>query len=208
MRIGVVAQQHEDIFGIHQDYLSLVEEFGTPVPIFPVAKEDFWNVYGIDGLLLPGGADINPKRYGAWFSFMSYRPNPFLEIFDTEILPEIVNARLPIFGICRGLQTLNVHFGGTLHQHLRHHPHSATKQHLVHEVTITYIDGDPWKTSVNSSHHQAINTLAPGLFSLAKSYDGLVEAIAHKDLPIRAVQWHPERIFDKFSLGLMHELFT
>lgn len=202
MRIGIPAQEHDEIFGVHRDYLNLIEEFGTPVVISPIDGKDFWETYGIDGLVLPGGSDVNPRRYGALTSFMSYRPNQFLEYFDIEILPQIIQAGLPVFGICRGLQTLNVVFGGTLWQHLWKHPTSSHKTHLVHKVS-----GKSGTFSVNSFHHQCIWKLAGELNSLLVSEDNVVEAISHQYHPISAVQWHPERIRDDFSLNLMQELF-
>lgn len=208
MRIGIVAQEREDYFGVHQDYYDLAEEFGTPVLISPVEKEEWWKTYGIDGLILPGGADVDYRRYGAWFGFRCGRPNTYLEYFDNEILPLVVKAKLPIFGICRGLQSLNVFFGGTLHQHLWRHPYSQHKQDLVHNIHINNWDESPTVVGVNSFHHQAINKLAPGLSALAVSDDNLVEAIGHESLPIFAVQWHPERIHDEYSLGLMDRIFS
>jgi putative glutamine amidotransferase len=206
MRIGIVPQEHGEIFGVHQDYLNLVEEFGSPVILPQLEWEDFKKTVKVDGLLLPGGSDVNPRRYKALFSFMSYRPNSYLEFFDTEILPNLIGEDFPIFGVCRGLQTLNVHFGGTLHQHLWKHPHSGFKTDLVHKITVA---GLKKEISVNSFHHQAIARLGDALDVIAvSSEDGVVEAIRHQFLPIIAVQWHPERIHDNLSIGYMQELFS
>lgn len=205
MRIGIVPQEHGEIFGVHVDYLNLIEEFGTPVILPMLEWEDFLDTVEIDGLVLPGGSDVNPRRYGDLFSFMSYRPNSYLEFFDTVILPGLISKDFPIFGICRGLQTLNVHFGGTLHQHLWRHPHSKKKTDLVHKVTAQ----KNVQFDVNSFHHQCIRKLAKG-FSVeaVSSSDGIIEAISHNIYPIKAVQWHPERIYDNFSLDIMKELFS
>jgi len=209
MRIGIVAQEHDEIFGVHRDYLNLVETFGTPIVISPVDPGDLLRTFAnLDGLVLPGGSDVNPRRYGAMFSFMSYRPNSYLEYFDTELLRIFIEARIPIFGICRGLQTLNVHFGGTLYQHLWKHPHSKDKEDLVHKIFIDGLPDVEFQFKVNSFHHQSINGLGKGLRISAKSDDGIIEAIAHDSFPIIAVQWHPERIHDDFSLGLMGSLFS
>lgn len=208
MRIGIVAQETGEVFGVHQDYLHLAEMYGTPIGIFPVHKTLFRETYKIEALILPGGSDVNPSRYGTLTSFMAYRPNPFLEYFDTEILPEIITNKIPIFGICRGLQTLNVHFGGSLHQHLWHHPYSTNATHLAHEIEFSW-NGAMKTTGVNSFHHQGIKKLGTNLepTSFAKNL-GLIESIRHSRLPIEAVQWHPERLHDQFSLNILDKLFS
>lgn len=209
MRIGIVAQENGETFGIHADYLHLAESYGTPVIISPIDFREFWSTYGIDGLILPGGSDVNPLRYGFLPSYKAYRPNSFLEYFDTSILPLIIERKLPIFGICRGLQTLNVHFGGTLRQHLRFHPYSKFDDDLVHEILVENFRNKRWKFGVNSFHHQAIDVLGRKLTAVGISkLDKLVEIISHDSLPIVAVQWHPERMFDTFSLEAMKRLFS
>lgn len=210
MRIGIVAQeQDEDSFGVRKDYLSLIEYIGgTPLMIYPTDIETFWKAYPIDGLILPGGSDLNTFRYNKIPGLWNYRPNNFLEHFDTQILPNVVDKRIPIFGICRGLQTLNVFFGGTLNQHIPWHPMSTYDSHLVHEVTVG-IPGDKLHDQkVNSSHHQCIDRLAPNFSVIARSRDGVIEGIYHKNLPIAAVQWHPERIYDNFSLKVINTIFS
>ncbi len=206
MKIGIVPQENGEYFGVHQDYMALVERFGTPVIISPVYKEDFWVTYQIDALLLPGGSDVNPHRYGHIPHPYAYRPNIFLEHFDEEILPLIIAEKLPIFGVCRGLQTLNVHFGGTLWQHMWRHPYSTSKTDLVHEVF--YGKGEKDKFRVNSFHHQCIWKLGSGLKELLLSKDNVIEAICHETLPIGAVQYHPERSMDDWTLKFMTEIFS
>jgi putative glutamine amidotransferase len=207
MRIGIVAQNHGEIFGVKQNYLNLIEEVGgTPVVISPVLAENFWKTYSsIEGLVLPGGSDVNPSRYGHLRSWWTYPANPYLEDFDTQILPLVVKKNLPIFGICRGLQTLNVHFGGSLWQHLTKHPQSKGYTDTVHKVRMSSTEK---KFDVNSRHHQCIWKLADNFVATAYSEDGkIIEAISHKTLPIVAVQWHPEGIFDDFSIAQMRKIF-
>lgn len=205
MRIGIVAQEHGEIFGVHQDYLTLVERFGTPIILPPMDWKTFVKTVNIDGLLLPGGSDVDSKRYSIIPSFLSYRPNQYLEYFDTEILPNLIGPNFPIFGICRGLQTLNVVLGGTLFQHLWRHPQSKHKTDLVHEIKFSASNKI---VRVNSFHHQCVRFLAKSLIAVAKSPDGIVEAAEHEEYPIVGVQWHPERIHDEWSLGVMEKLFS
>lgn len=191
--IGIVGQMSGEIYGVHEDYMSFVETHGNPVVIFPTDFQDFKKAYKLDALLLPGGADVASNRY-AWFpSVMSGHPNPYLEYFDTKILPLLIGV-MPIFGICRGLQTLNVALGGGMYQHLWTHPYSKSKQDAVHDVTLK----GGKKMKVNSFHHQAIKPVK-GLEIEASSPDGVVEAISDWKRKIFAVQWHPERLLDSYS---------
>lgn len=193
-RIGIVGQLSGEIWGVHEDYMAFVEEQGNPVVIYPTDVVDFHRTYWLDALVLPGGADVAANRY-AWFpSIFAGHPNPFLEYFDTKVLPGLIGT-MPIFGICRGLQTLNVALGGTLYQHLWTHPYSKSKQDAVHEIKLK--GGE--KMSVNSFHHQAISRPAKGLEIEAVSPDGVVEAISDWKRKIFAVQWHPERLLDDYS---------
>lgn len=208
-KIGIVGFSRNDMFGIHGDYLNFVEQFGTPVIIPRVTRKDFFRNFKIEGLVLPGGADVNPHRYASnklsgWMlqQWFCYPPDPYLEHFDTEILPGLIHAGFPVFGICRGLQTLNVHFGGTL-KNLYKHPVSRSKKDLVHTV-----NSPVGIIGVNSFHHQAIDRMASVLDILAVSKDGIIEAVKHKTMPVVAVQWHPERFEDTWVNAICKELFA
>lgn len=198
-RIGIVAQYSYGILGVASSYIEWAKKFGTPVVVTPSSKLDWSEIYNLDGLILPGGADVNPKRYafikGYWTGF----PDPTLEEFDTEILPSLI-GRIPIFGICRGLQTLNVVLGGTLRQHLFKHPYSKVPNEHTHQV---YNPNNPTKPIgwVNSFHHQCIKQLAPGLTLKLVAHDGTPEAISNAEARIFAVQWHPERLGDPYSVA-------
>lgn len=198
------------MFGVHSDYLHFVEQFGTPVIIPQVSRKDFFHQFkGLEGLVLPGGADVNPWRYASNHLHALVRKYFFCdgvdlvqEHFDTEILPGLIHAGFPVFGICRGLQTLNVHFGGTL-RNVDKHPVSKFKTDAVHEIHFT-----GRKAKVNSFHHQAIGRLAEGFDILATSTDGVAEVISHRSLPIAAVQYHPERLEDDWSIKVCRRLFA
>ena len=152
------------------------------------------------GLLLGGGADIDPGHYGE-------PPNGSLDIDNARDMAELtliqsfMRAGKPIFGICRGSQLINVALGGSLIQHLlSSQKHTAEGgPDLVHGVIADEmgIAGRLFggQFAVNSSHHQAISRLAPGLIETARSEeDGMTEAFEHENLPIFGVQWHPERM--------------
>ncbi|RRD00933.1 membrane dipeptidase [Prevotella sp. OH937_COT-195] len=185
-------------------YMSVIEAGGTPVLIPPVADRDVIvnTLENIDGLLLTGGADINPLWAGE-------EPSANLSnINSTRDLPELLATRLaynrhiPILGICRGIQTLAVALDGKVQQHVVSeikHSQDAPREELTHSVTIEpgtllyRIFGERKRILVNSIHHQAV--AAPGRrFSVsAHAADGVIEAIESVEYkPVLGVQWHPE----------------
>ena len=153
----------------------------------------------LDGLLLPGGWDVDPALYED--------PDPKVgpidrELDDTELrlFAQARDRGLPVMGICRGQQVINVAMGGSLQQHLDgHEVRQFGRSHLAHAIEIDprselgRVAGDH-QIRVNSLHHQAIDKLAPGLVQTASGEDGTVEAIETADGLIVAVQCHPEEL--------------
>jgi putative glutamine amidotransferase len=166
----------------------------------PSDAEQYLNL--VDALIFTGGTDIDPALYG-----QSRHPGLGVTIRDRDEF-ELVLARaaiergLPILGICRGLQILNVVMGGGLEQdlapasgYLRHNTGGAIPE--FHEVTVLAGELVPLlgeRTRVNSLHHQAVRELAPGLSVAACSPDGVIEAAIGIDRPVLGVQWHPEQL--------------
>ena len=153
-----------------------------------------------DGLLLPGGWDVNPSRYGKTL-IPQETVDDELDSIQFAVLEDFLRAGKPVLGICRGHQLLNVAFGGTLIQDLpgaenhRSLPDGADNVHpvsLVPGSSLYRIYGS--SCPVNSSHHQGVERLAKGFRITARSEDGVVEAIEHESLPVWGVQWHPERM--------------
>ena len=153
-----------------------------------------------DGLILCGGADVDPARYG---QLMNGSIDPDLERDAAEftLIEAFVKAGKPIFGICRGCQILNVDFGGTLYQDIptkARHRISPKLPYPVHDVVVDdpLLEGLYGKEfSVNSCHHQAVDRLGEGLKLTAYCpEDRVVEAFTHERLPVFAVQWHPEKL--------------
>lgn len=157
---------------------------------------------GFDGLVLPGGGDIDPARYGGDRSAPVYDVNADQDALDFGILASALAARLPVLGVCRGLQVLNVALGGTLiedlpAQPMRHTPEGCGGPEWTwHDVTVApsrLLDHLPAeRVQVASGHHQAIGILAPDLVATAVAPDGVIEAVEHRSAPVLAVQWHPE----------------
>lgn len=157
------------------------------------------NPNDFDALIVPGGVDVNPKLYNEE-NFGSIGINDELDSLEMDVIDDFVKVNKPILGICRGLQIINVYFGGTLIQDIKqkeiHSPNNKVeKLHSIKTTGNNYLSELYGKEFVvNSWHHQAIKRLADNFDVLAKSDDGIIEAIKHKELPIIAVQFHPERM--------------
>lgn len=213
-RIGIVGTSFETTFGVPIAYAEYLAQFGN-VQILGVNQFS-----EVDLLVLPGGNDVNPLRYGRSPGYSNTKVNPFFEHFDVEMLPKYIEVGTPIFGICRGLQTLNVHFGGGLIQDLPYHPYSNPREERVHGIFRLDNEGNPIVNKgkkedsgvqqVNSLHHQCIDPkrIGEGLKPIYKSQSGIIEAIEHTSLPIKAVQWHPEEIRDEIANQMIRSLLN
>jgi len=158
------------------------------------------------GLLLMGGSDVNPARYGETRLADTEESDDARDELETALIEEALARDLPVLAICRGLQILNVQQGGTLIQHLpstaRHRQRTENKGTPVHEVGIVpgtalaSIAGGSLQLAVNSRHHQAIDRLGEGLrVSARDSEDGTIEAVERPDKRfVIGVQWHPENM--------------
>lgn len=156
-------------------------------------------VRACDGLLLPGGDDIDPSRYGAVRHEKCGKSSSLRDEAEWKLLDAFLPTGKPVLGICRGCQFLNVYLGGTLHQHIDGHSDFKTRARGCHEAHIA--PGSrlsalfPPEVWVNSLHHQAVDTLGNGLTVSARAGDGTVEAIELTGHPFcLAVQWHPEHL--------------
>lgn len=152
-----------------------------------------------DGLLLPGGDDIDPSRYGAVRHEKCGKSSALRDAAEWKMLEAFLPTDKPILGICRGCQFLNVYLGGTLHQHIEGHSDFKSRGKGFHEAAMeegTVLSALlPEKITVNSLHHQAVDTLGKGLCVSARAADGTVEAIELTNHPFCvAVQWHPEHL--------------
>jgi putative glutamine amidotransferase len=178
---------------------------------------------GFAGLLLTGGTDVNPRRYGATAGAETDAPDDERDCVEIEQIHVALERNLPIFGICRGLQLLNVYYGGTLIQHIagtaKHDPEKEDHSGAAHEVRFEpgsrlaeIARADRWQ--VNSRHHQAVEKAGDGLrISARDTEDGTVEGLERPDKRfVIAVQWHPEdqiiahpehlRLFQSFAAAL------
>lgn len=148
-----------------------------------------------DALLLPGGGDLEPRRYGQE-NTASRDLEPERDEAEFLLLQDFTAAGKPVLGVCRGLQVINVFFGGTLAQDVPGHGRleGADRLHAVRTDGACALWGGA--LTVNSAHHQAADRLGGGLRAVQWAEDGVVEALRHERLPVWAVQWHPERLGD------------
>lgn len=166
---------------------------------------------GLSGLVLSGGSDIEPRRYGQAVSG-NREPDPERDELELSLAHEALAAGMPIFAICRGMQLLNVVLGGTLHQDIGE-AHTLVPP-VMHRIDIApgtrlhSILGANLDT--NSRHHQSVDRLAPGLIGTAAAPDGTVEGVEKPGEPfVLGVQWHPEdlpdrRLFQAFAAAVLH----
>jgi putative glutamine amidotransferase len=174
---------------------------------------------GMAGLLLMGGTDVNPKLYGASPAPEVDEPDDERDAVEWRLIDEALERDLPILAICRGMQMLNVHHGGSLRQHLgspKHDPDFEDKSTIAHEVTLepeshlASIMGSE-RLRVNSRHHQAVDQIGEGLrVSARDSEDGTVEALEQPNRRfVIAVQWHPEdQVFSEAEQRKLFERFA
>ena len=157
-----------------------------------------------DGLLLPGGGDMDPKFYGQERIPACGEPNLLRDAAEPLLLRAFLAADKPLLGICRGIQVMNAVLGGDLYQDIKPFEHLPHNDHWakVHTVTVrrgtllSRILGQD-TVLVNSQHHQAVDRVAPGFTLAALSEDGIVEAIEKPDARFcLGVQWHPEWLSD------------
>lgn len=165
-----------------------------------------------DGLLLPGGADVNPKLYGQELSEKCGSPNQLRDAAEMKMLEAFLLTGKPIFGICRGSQLLNVFMGGTLMQDIKdiqkcRHMHFPSKNKGTHMVNVaantrlSSILGQTGPVRVNSLHHQAVDRIGNKLTAGAVSEDGFIEEVEITEHPFCVgVQWHPEHMSRKNPL--------
>jgi putative glutamine amidotransferase len=208
------------------DYLESVRRAGGAPRVLDVTKDlPAEVVTSVHGILLTGGGDVDPARYGLARHSSVAGIDVTRDEFEIELVRRAYAANLPMFGICRGLQVLSVALGGTLVQDISTEmpgslPHSVTTPlcAIAHEAWInkgnllgTLMQDKLAETdgcSVNSRHHQAVKRLAPGFDVTATAPDGVVEAIEDpKAAFCLAVQWHPENFWRTGEFRMLFDGF-
>ncbi len=205
------------------NYVNAVERVGHEVRVLPYSMDRhncLQMLQELDVILFMGGGDIEAKWFGCEQSPLAGVPNHRRDEFELLLLELAIERRLPVMGICRGHQLINVGLGGTLYQDLPseypsteqrtkynslytaeliNHSRPDSKWAGVHDIEIDedsrlYRVLQHSKVCVNSTHHQAIDKLGRTLHITARSADGIIEAIESDTYPIASVQFHPERL--------------
>jgi len=207
----------DDFFGVGMTYIKFASRFANVRIIMP------WEQFvKVDLLLLPGGMDVNPSAYGEIPEYGTGNTDVLKQYFlDAKLDNYLSNTK--VLGICLGAQQLAVKYGGVLTQNLIYHAQSDSRWSTAHEVYEVELEGDDYKIKpktkfkVNSHHHQAL--CMKGLSALieplimADNEDhflfgegDIIEAFKIKDEEIYGVQWHPEELYDAFTIGLINKL--
>jgi putative glutamine amidotransferase len=166
-----------------------------------------------DGMLMIGGGDISPTKYGATEWARLSGVNELIDDFEIAALHRAMECDIPVLAICRGQQVLNVALGGTLVQHLKTTSDHRDTMHGIQVVTGSRLAQAMGTTEplIHSLHHQAIEKVAPGLVVVGTHHDGTIEAVEHTGATwIVAVQWHPEDTArdDPSQQGLFNTLIS
>ncbi len=203
MRTANAVDYDEPRQAISADWIGFCKHlniFPILVPLGLASYDAFFELKP-DGLLLTGGDNVGPLSDEA----QGFQPTA-RDIFEHQLIKRAIDAHLPILGVCRGLHILNTYFGGTLTRKLNMNHVGA------HEITFIksmyrYKKGS--KLKVNSFHHHGVleHQLAREFDIIATSSDGCVEYIEHTNLPITAINWHPERL-NTDAKQLDHNIFT
>ncbi len=179
------------------NYTKALRHMGAEV----LVTTDEYRAAECDALLLPGGGDVCPSLYGQEMNG-SHEPDHALDAGEMRIIARFLALERPVFGICRGVQILNVVFGGTLLQDIPNHSRVAPNvdhTHMSHTDDPLLLQLYGTDFPVNSAHHQVVDRLGVGLQAIQWSDDGYVEALRHTSRPVWGVQWHPERTCFDFA---------
>ena len=205
LRPGRVSYWMVGGYAVPETYVDAIRRAGgRPTPVLPGddrSPAELLDRY--DGLLLVGGGDVAPSRYGAEASDTIYGVEDDRDAFEIELLDEADARAMPTLCICRGMQVLNVAFGGTLHQDLpadgrfAAHGTPSGADELFHDVKLepgsaTADAAGADVVSCSSHHHQGVDAVGDGLRPTGWSGDGLVEALERERGWMLGVQWHPE----------------
>ncbi len=207
---GVKQNGRNDFAYLSYNNINVIKEAGGIPIILPLLKEECDSYLDIiDGLLFSGGNDVNPMYFNEDPVNGIGETNILRDEFEIEIFKKAVVKDIPILGVCRGMQVINIAAGGTIYQDIK----TQFKTNMCHKQTGTpqynyfhnvQIEEDSklyniYKSNniyTNTFHHQAVKDLAPGFKSTAKTKDGLIEAIeSTNNKYVLAVQWHPEMMY-------------
>lgn len=210
--------------GVSPDYFDAIATSGGAPLMIPMSRDEESIEAALsvcDGLIMSGGVDIDPVHYGQPIHRLCGDVDEYRDAFEYKLLAAAMKLNIPILGICRGIQIINVYFGGSLYQDvtlkspevIQHNQKGnrgkGSQTIKVKKGSFLYdVLGD--QAYVNSYHHQAIDRLAEGFVVTATAVDGIVEGIEHKEKKIYGVQFHPEMMHreDEKMLSIFKEFIN
>lgn len=207
---------------VNEDYVdSVVQNGGVPL-IIPFTEDDEVIAAQLDqvqGLILSGGHDVDPHLYGEEPLQKLGKTWPERDHFDMLLLKLAEEKKIPVLGVCRGFQIINVAHGGSLYQDLSYREESTLKHSQDHtsdlpthkmslqaDSKLAEILGQT-EFMVNSFHHQVVHTPAADLKAVGQASDGVIEALENKDGNVIGVQWHPEMLHRNKKAAFMNQIF-
>jgi putative glutamine amidotransferase len=204
--VGRVGGYRDPAIALQRPYLDAVVRAGGLAVVVAPDVDPVELLGSVDAVVLTGGPDVEPTRYGAQPHQSVYGVSSEADEFEIELVREAIRAAVPTLAICRGLQVLNVAYGGTLHQHIpdlegliAHGVPGGDGHGVVHDVMVEpgsmladVCGAGPLQGSCH--HHQAVAEVGSGLVVTARAADGVVEGLEVRGSPgwCVAVQWHPE----------------
>lgn len=189
-------------------YITWLEHFGVAHSVLDYKEKDVFGKFdNCKGLILTGGVDIYPELYNDWENKEDTgKFNPERDGFELKLLGRAVEKGIPVLGICRGCQLINVFFKGSLIydlESIRNVNHRKMSEGIMRMHDVKISDNSHLlrligknEGTVTSSHHQAVDRPGEGLRVCAKAPDGVIEGVEHESGKIIGVQWHPERFAD------------
>ncbi|WP_250277494.1 gamma-glutamyl-gamma-aminobutyrate hydrolase family protein [[Clostridium] colinum] len=202
--ILIVPSNDDEKFFINKNYINNIKIFNIPYYVCDYNIKNIDYDY-INGILLTGGGDIEPSLYNQKKHWQSQDIYLERDNFEISLLKEAFKRKIPTLAICRGMQIMNVAFGGTINQHIDGHMQKEDKKIPTHYIdiekdTILYNILEKDSIKVNSVHHQVVDKVANG-FKVCAKCENIIEGIEYidKDIFFMGLQWHPEALYDENS---------
>lgn len=206
----LLIENHVEKQFVNTRYINRITARGYNTCLLTLGNPNPEDIFSLcDGFVITGGDDVDPISYHDENEGLSKDTRLDVDRYDLDLIHYAVTHHKPLLGICRGQQILNVYFGGTLHQdlgQLNSFHQSISSNHNLQMKNHLLFDW-PNRISVNSYHHQSIKKLANDLEVLGTHSDHTIEMVMHKNLPIFAVQWHPEMTPDSDSSKIVFDAF-